>query len=517
MAFEVSTASREVTRSTSPNGRWAVAAVLLLALAGAGAYVWRGRHSSMATASHEPIRSIIVLPFDNLSRDSTDDYFAAGMTDALITDLSRIPGLRVISRTSSVRYKAEGKTSQEIARDLDVEAIIDGSVLHAQDDVRINVRLVDAAHDRNLWGQDYTRKLEGVLTLQADVARAVAGEIRASFLPADQARFAAAGPVNPQVLEEYLKGRYQWNRRTSAALLQSIEHYQRALSLQADYAPALAGLAQSLVILPAFPVSTMSPLEALPRARDAAERALKIDERLGDAHAALAYERLLAYDMTAADASFQRALSVSPGDAVAHFWYAAALAAAGRTEDSLSQVHQAQALDPVSPIVLSGVSWMHHLARQFDKEVEMARAALALEPNFMMAHYRLGEGLLFQGQAEASLPEFQKAVELSNGNSDAIAALAYATGRAGHQAETAALLRRLVATQADRSAYVSPLAMALAYTGAGDRDRAFAWLSRAIDDRGWVVFVPVDPDWDPLRSDPRFQQLVMQRIGHARR
>lgn len=491
--------------------RFAVAAAGLAALAAiiiAAAWFWSGFQRS-PSAAHPAIASLMVLPFENLSGASGEEYFADGMTEALITDLSRLPNLTVISRTSSARYKALGKSPQEIGRDLGVQAIVDGSVLRAKDQVRISVRLVDTATDRNLWAQDYTRNAHDVLSLQADVARAIAGEIRTAFLPADQQRFAAAATVDPQAVEEYLKGRHQWNRRTPASLLQALEHFRRAVALQPDYGAAHAAIAESLVLLPAFPISTMSPDDALPQAIESARRAITLDDRLAEAHAALAYASLHAFDPVGSEAAFRRALAVNAGYATTHFWYAAALGAAGRFDESIAEARRAEKLDPVSPIIVSGIAWMHHLARRFDDEERAARAALTLDPNFMMAHYRLGEALLHQGRTADAIAALEKARLLSEGSPDLAAAVAYAYGRAGRSREARESLQALLNLRTAKTRYVSAYAIALVYTGLGDRDRAFEWLRHARAERAWgMAFLNVEADFDSLRSDPRFGAIA---------
>jgi TolB-like protein/Tfp pilus assembly protein PilF len=476
-------------------------------IAVAAGLVWRPWRASLPNAPGR-VSSLIVLPFDDPSRNGKEDYFAEGMTDALITDLSRIPTLTVISRTSAMRYKALGKSSREIADELHVGAIVDGTVLRSDGQVRISVRLVDAATDRNLWGRDYTRDLKDVLALQGEVARAIASEIRASFAPIDEARLTNTRPIDPPAHEEYLKGRHHWNRRTAEGLTQAITHFRRALDLQPDYAPAHAGLAQCFVLLPAFPLAAMSPVEAFPLALEAAERAIAIDDRLAEAHAALAYARLHLRDVAAAEAGFRRALALNP-DATTHFWYAVALAASGRFDEAIDQARQGAALDPVSPIVTTGVAWMHHLARRFDLEIDTAREALALDPNFMMARYRLGEGYLHQGRYDAALVELEKARVLSGGSTDLLSVVGYAHGRAGHRREALAALRAIDDLAASGRQYVSPYALALMHTGLGNRDEAIAWLGRALDQHAWgAVLLAVEPDLDPLRSDPRFADLV---------
>jgi TolB-like protein/thioredoxin-like negative regulator of GroEL len=451
------------------------------------------------------VSSLIVLPFDNLSRNADEDYFADGMTEALITHLSHIPTLTVISRTSSIRYKTLGKSSREIADELHVGAIVDGTVQRSAGQVRISVRLVDAVSDRNIWARDYTREMKDVLALQGDVARTIAAEIRVSFAPAEDARLARAVAVNPQALEAFLKGRYYWNRRTDDDLTQALAHFRRALQLQPDYAPAYAGIAQCFVVLPALS-GVMSAAEALPQAVDAAEHALALDDRLVDAHAALAYARLHMLDFPGAEAGFRRALAINPSDATTHFWYAAALASVRRFEESIDQARQGAALDPVSPIITTGVAWMQHLARHFDQEIASAQAALALEPSFILAHFRLGEGYLGQGRVDDAIAEFEAS------KNPAVAA--YAHGRAGHRREALAGLRTLTDLAASGRGYVSPFSLALIHMGLGNLNEALAWLSRGVDTRAWgTAFLAVEPDYDPLREDPRFAALIA-RVGH---
>lgn len=506
--------------------RYATVAAALLVLAGAVGWevlgrqvgssrtpsallsrMWLGHMAGPATPAS--IASLIVLPFDNLSRNASEDYFSSGMTDVLITDLSRLPNLKVISRTSSARYKTLGKSSQAIGRELGVEAIVDGTVLRADDQVRISVRLVDAATDRVLWAQDYRRKLQDVLSLQADVARAIANEIRTSFVPADQQRLASAPTIDREALNEYLKGRHQWNRRTPSSLLQALAHFREAVQRQPAYAAAHAAIAETLVVLPAFPIAAMSPEEALPQARAAAERAIALDNRLAEAHVALAYVRLHSLDPAGAETAFRQALTINPNYATAHFWYAAALGAAGRFDESIAEAKRAETLDPVSPIIVSGTAWMHHLARRFDDEVQSARAALALEPNFLMAHYRLGEGLLHLGRAKQAVAALENARAQSGNSTDLIAAVAYAHGRMDRHREARESLRTLLQIREAKTRYVSAYTLALVYTGLADRDEAFAWLRRARAERAWgMAFINVEPDFDPLRSDPRFAAVA---------
>ena len=483
-----------------------IAAAVVVALTSGFALAWPRLFGGASVAP--PVSSLIVLPFDNLSPDQDQQYFADGITNALITDLSRIPTIRVISRASSERYKALGKTSREIADELHVGAIVEGTVQRSGGDVRISVRLVDAAADRNIWGRDYTRALENVLALQSEVARAIAAEIRASFAPADEARFARAPAVRPEAHEEFLKGRHHWTRRSADSLAQAITHFRRALDLQPDYAPAYAGLAQCYVVLPIFPLGVMSPAEALPKAVSAAERAIALDEGLAEAHMALGYARLYLLGFDAAKPSFERAIAINPSDATTRFWYAAGLSSAAQFDAAIDQAQQGAAVDPVSPIARAGVAWMHHLARRFDQEIAAARTALELDANFMLGRFRLSSGLLHLERFDEAVVEIEEARDLTP-TPDLIAAAGYTHGRAGHRREALAALKELNDLDASRARYVSPYARALVHIGLDNRDEAFRWLQQAVDARHAIaVFLAVEPDLDPLRSDARFAELV---------
>ncbi len=480
-----------------------------------GVLAWRlpsmtGLRPASAPAA---VSSLIVLPFDSLSQDPNDAYLAEGMTDALINDLSRVPALggKVISRASSIRYKSLGKSTREIAAELGVGAIVDGTVLRSADQVRISVRLVDAAADRNLWAREYTRDLTNVLQLQGEVARAIVTEIRASFAPDDEARLTNSPTVDPRVHEAFLKGRHFWNRRTMEALTQAIAYFQQAIDLQQDYAPAHAGLAQSLVVLPAFPLSAMAPAEAFPRARRAAERAIALDPRLSEAHAGLGYVLLYTEGLAAAQPSFLRALSINPNDPTARFWYGAALASGGRLNESLEQFQRAAALDPVSPIIISGLSWGTYMQRRFAESLDHARSALALDPNFLIARYRLGQALLHQQRYDEAIVELETARRQWDSNPDLMAAAGYAYARAGRRQEALAALKSLERL-AVSAPYVSPYTMALVHAGLGNQADAFTWLGRAVDEGGWgAAFLGIEPDLDPLRPDPRFAALLERR------
>ncbi len=359
--------------------------------------------------------SLAVLPLSNLSGDPEQEYFTDGMTEALIANLSRVKSLRVISRTSAMRYRDSDKSIPQIAEELGVDAVVEGSVLRSGRRVRITAQLIEAATDRHLWAESYERDLGDVLALQSEVARSIADEVRHTLTAEEGDRPLGPGPVVPEAYEAYLKGRYFWNRRSAEAMKTGIDYFETATRLDPSYAPAWAGLADSHLLLSVYPLSEVPPSTALPRVRDAARRALALDDSLAEAHTSLAYERLWSWDFDASETEFRRAIDLNPNYAMAHFWYGARLAAEGRFDESLAQAMAAQRLDPVSPILKAGVSWMHHLARRHDQEILWARETLVLEPAFLVGRYRLGEGLLHSGNAAEAITEFEKAVELSDG------------------------------------------------------------------------------------------------------
>jgi TolB-like protein/tetratricopeptide (TPR) repeat protein len=457
-----------------------------------------------------PIRSIVVRPLQNSSHDASQDYFAEGMTEALTTQLAKAGGLRVVSTTSAARMA--DKPVAEIATTLKVDAIVEGAVLVANDRVRVTARLIHAASDSMLWADSYERSVGDVLLLQDDVARAVAQRIRgAASAPSSAPTEDRAAPVNPEAYREYLLGRHQWNRRTKDSVLEAISHFERAVELQPDYAAAHAGSAESWVVLSAHHIGAMSPRESLPRARAEALRALQLDGTQAGAHAVLARERQQAWDWKAAESEADRAVALEPNNAEWHFWRASLLAALGRHTESIAEARQGSDLDPVSPIVGAGVSWMYQLSRRFDDALTQARHVLGYEPSFAIAHARVGEAMIALSRPEAAVASFRRAYESSGESPDMLALLGYASARAGKRADALATLNTLQEWR--RSRYVSEYDIALVHTGLGDKVRALEWLERAYEGHEWAVaFVNVEPLLDILRDEPAFQDIV-RRIG----
>ena len=457
------------------------------------------------------IRALAVLPLENLSRDPEQEYFADGMTEALITSLAQIGALRVISRTSAMQYKGAHKPLPEIGRELNVDAVVEGSVMRSGERVRITVQLIHAATDQHLWAKSYDRDLQDVLTLQSEVAWAVAQEIKVKLTPQEKARFGCACVVNPEVYELYLKGRHHWGKLTEEGLREGIAHFNQAIEKDPACGICYAGLADCYSSIGLF--GYWKPKEAFPRAKAAAARALELDETQAPAHAALGLAHFLYdWDWAGAEREFRRALELNPGDAMAHHVYGLYFWGMGPMEQALREMKRARELDPLSPVVNIGMGWTLFFAKRFDEAVRQFRETLAISPDFWMAHWGLGATYLQLGLQEDALAELHKAVSLSGDNTKAIAELGHAYAIAGNALEAAKTLERL--KELSGQIYVPPYDFAMVYAGLGDRDRTFEWLERAYQERaGWLVWLRAVP-WcsTPFGSDPRFQDLL-RRIG----
>jgi len=456
------------------------------------------------------IRSIAVLPLANLSGDPAQDYFADGMTEQLTTDLGQIGALRVISRTSAMHYKGTNKTLPEIARELHVDAVVEGSVERAGNQVRITAQLIEAPTDRHLWAETYDRELRDVLALEDDVARAIAREVKVKLTPQTQARLTGAHPVNVEAHDDYLKGRFFWNQRTPDGLKKAIEYFRQALERDPQYAPAYAGIADAYYLLPA--ISDVPPGEAWPKAREAAQKALELDDTLAEAHTSLAFIKCYQdWDWDGAGREFRRAIELDPNYPTAHLWYGRYLSALGRHDEAIVGMERARAIDPFSPMISANLGTAYYLARRYDQAIQESQRAIELAPNFSDAHLVLGSAYREEGSYREAIAELQEAVKLSRENRRALATLAYTYAVSGKKAEA-----RTILTQLRREAkqhYVSPFHLAFVYGALGEKDRAFEMLRQAYEEHSdYLIFVNVTPVFDQIRSDSRFQDLV-RRIG----
>jgi TolB-like protein/DNA-binding winged helix-turn-helix (wHTH) protein len=456
------------------------------------------------------IRSLAVLPLESLSSDASQDYFADGMTDELISDLGQISALRVISRTSVMAYKRARKPLPEIARELDVDAVVEGTVLRSGDQVRITAQLIEAATDKHLWSRSYEGQLRDTLALQNQVAQAIADQIRINLNSQERAALKSVRVVNPQAYESYLKGRYFWNKRTAEGLKVALAYFNQAIDEDPRYAQSYSGLADTYALLGDWQYAVMTPKEALPRAKAAAIKALELDSTLGEAHNSLAFcLDGFDWDFPSAGKEFQRALELNPGYATAHHWYAWHLSLLGRYDEAIEEMRKAENLDPLSLIINADLAEILLLAHSYDESIRQSRKTIEMDPNFALAHNQLGQAYLQKQLSDEAITELQKAVQLSAGSPTCLANLARAYASSGKKSEAAKLLSDLKRRSSPRYSHAPEIAVV--YAALGDKNQAMTWLEKGYEER-FNPGVLLRPGFDPLRSDPRFQEVV-RRIG----
>ena len=495
---------------TAPKRRTRVAVALL---AGAFAISLAAWKVYSGTGTPVPIRSLAVLPLESLSGDASQDYFADGMTDELIADLGQISALRVISRTSVMGYKHTRKPLPQIARELNVDAVVEGTVLRSGEQVRITAQLIEGATDRHLWSQSYQGELRDTLALQNTVARAVADQIRVKLNPQEQAALMSVTVVNPVAYESYLKGRYFWNKRTANGLTTALAYFNQAVDENPTYAQAYSGLADTYALLGDWQYAVTTPREALPKAKAAAIKALELDGTLGEAHTSLAF-CLDGYDwdLNAAEREFEKAIALKPGYATAHHWYAWHLALVHRYDEAIAEMRKALNQDPLSVIINADLAELLTLAHLYDESIRQSEKTLELDPNFALAHNHLGQAYLQTHRNEQAIAELQKAVALSGGNATCVANLARAYAAAARRSEAVALLNDLKSRSNARHSYASEVAVI--YASLGDADHAMTWLEQGYEER-FNPGVLIRPGLDPVRQDPRFENLLA-RVGLPR-
>ena len=468
--------------------------------------VWLFRSRGRAPTG---IRSLAVLPLDNLSGDASQNYFADGMTDELITDLAQISALRVISRTSVMVYKGARKPLPQIARELNVDAVVEGAVLRSGEQVRITAQLIEASTDKHLWSQSYEGELRDTLALQNRVARTIADQIRINLTPQEQAALKNVKVVNPEAYESYLKGRYFWNKRTANGLKVALAYFNQAIEEDPKYAQAYSGLADTYALLGDWEYGVLAPKEAYPRAKAAASKALELDDTLSEAHASLASLGMFDWDWQSAGKEFRRAIELNPGYATAHQWYAWNLNLLGRQSDAIAEMRKAESLDPLSLIISADMADVLFVARLYDESIQQSRKTLEMDPNFAVARFELGQVYLEKHMHNEAVAQLQKAVQLSEGNPTFIANLARAYFASGKRSEAVKLLSDL--KKRSNPSYSNASEIAVIYASLGDTDQAMNWLEKAYAER-FNPGVLLRPGFDPLRSDSRFQNLV-HRIG----
>jgi TolB-like protein/DNA-binding winged helix-turn-helix (wHTH) protein/Tfp pilus assembly protein PilF len=468
---------------------------IVLAFDMAGAREWLRSRTT-------PIHSIAVLPLQNLSNDPQQDYFADGMTDELITELAQVGHLRVISRTSAMYYKNTKKTLPQIAHELNVDAVLEGSVLRAGDRVRITAQLIQADSDRHIWAQSYERDLRNVLALQGDVARGIVGQVRTNL------RAGSSAPqVNPESYEAYLRGRHDFNNATSEADLQSsISNLELAIAKDPQSALGYSGLAVAYSALADF---YRPPHEVMPKAKQAATRALQLDETLSEAHDALGWVEF-AYEWNWAEAErhLKRALELNPANALAHDHYAYYLASLKGRDEAYSENQIARELDPFSLTILADSSFYFYMGHQYDRAIEQGQRALELDPTCSTCRTYVALAEVQKRQFKEALEEI-KPVKLPEAAPIDVATTVSILALAGEPGRAKALLNSLPVQMKQR--YVCPYEIATGYTSLGQKDEAFKWLQRSYEARSiCVIWLNSEPRFDPLRSDPRFAAVVRQ-------
>jgi TolB-like protein/DNA-binding winged helix-turn-helix (wHTH) protein/Tfp pilus assembly protein PilF len=483
------------------------AAVVLLTGIFLGGNVAGVRDRLLGTAHHAPIASLAVIPLENLSGDTSQEFFADGMTDELITDLAQNSNLRVISRTSVMRYKGTRKPLPEIAKELGVDAIVEGTVERAGNTVRVRAQLIRASEDRHLWAVSFERQLPDVLALESEVASSIARQVQMKLLsesPPVNRR------INPAAYEAYLKGRYAWNKRSEAALQEGIQFFKQAIALEPSYAEAYSGLADSYTTLGYF--SYLPPREAFSLARAAAAKAVSLDNTLAEPHASLAYVSFY-YDWnwSAAEGEFKKAIALNPNYATAHEWYSIYLTAMLRPDEAKFEIDRALQLDPLSLIVNTDVGFQMFYARNYDDCIKQLRKTLQMDPAFPVAHLWLGRAYQQKGMFEESMAEYQATDAALPNWVVTIAGIGNLQGLAKKSADAQLTLAELETMS--KSRYVTPYGVALVYAGMGKNDEAFRRLNQAFDDRAhWLVWIRLDPRWDSLRSDQRYTEMI-RRMG----
>jgi TolB-like protein/DNA-binding winged helix-turn-helix (wHTH) protein/tetratricopeptide (TPR) repeat protein len=490
----------------------ALAFVLLTGLVVVLAFALRTNRAIATGKTLEHSTSLVVLPLENLSGDKEQDYFADGMTDELIANLAKIRSLHVISRSTAMAYKGTRKPLSEIARELNVDAVVEGTVMRVGNRVRITAELVQVSTDHHLWADTYESQMGDVLALQNRVSSAIVNEIRINLTPEERERLARAPAVSPEAYENYLKGVYYWNKRSDENLAKAIGYFEQATQLDPQYALAYAGLSDCYAIISAEIFGTMPASEAAPKAKAAALRALELDPSLAQAQTSLATARFnYDWDWSGASEGFERAIGLNPSYATAYQRYSLYLIAMGRVQDSFAQIQKARELDPLSISINFSLGWRLYMARQYDRAIAQLQNTLEMDPTYELPHLVVGQAYEQKGEYAIAIPELKKAVELSHGTPLMVSALAHAYARSGNRKEAESLLAELQTKS--KTQYVSPYYLAIVCVGLGKNDQAMDWLEKAFADRSnGLVFLKMEPELDELRSGPRFIAL-QQKLG----
>jgi len=452
------------------------------------------------------VRSIAVLPFENLSGNPENAYFTDGIQEEILMRLAKIADLRVVSRTSTVRYKRSPENLREIATQLGVANVLEGSVQRTADRVHVNVQLIKAASDTHLWAEAYDRKLTDIFAVESEIAKTIADTLQAKLTGSERNAIAAQPTENTEAYQLYLRGRYLWNRRTGENLQKALAYFEQAAEKDPHYALAYAGIADSCVLIPIYAAGT--PQDYLPRARASAQKAVELDDTLAEAHTSLAYVFFYDFENAQSVKEFERAISLNPNYAMAHLWYGLGpLSAMGEFERAIAEEKRALELDPISPIINADLGTVYTLARRYDEAIAQLRDTVEMNPQFYGGHRCLGWALELKGATGEAIAEYHKAFELSD-DPMMLAMLAHAEASIGKQNQARQILGQL--TEEAKARYVPAYAFVVIYLALGEKDHALDWLEQAARDHDgfYINLIKVEPFLDPLRGDPRFETLV---------
>ena len=497
------------TRTQSGSRAWIYVVVLCAAISIGLFFLGRYTAPSATSRGSLPAKSIAVLPFENLSRDPDNAYFTEGVQEEILTRLAKVAGLRVIARTSTQRYKSAPENLSQIAKELGVAHILEGSVQKAAEEVRVSVQLINASTQAHLWAETYDRKLTDIFAVESEIAKTIADTLQVKLSDPEQHAIRARPTENTEAYQLYLRGRYFWNKRTGADLKKAIDYFNQAIGKDPNYALAYAGLADAYVLLSGF--GAASPKDSLPQAKAAAQKALELDNTLGEAHASLA-QALFAYDFNFAEANreFRRAIELSPNYATAHQWYGqSGLAPLGQFENAIAEMKRALELDPLSVIINADLGSVLCSARRYDAAIEQLRKTVEMDPRFYYARWNLGVALEVKGLVEQAVVEYGKAIALDD---DPLSSglLAHLYAKIGQKDKALQIQERL--REVSKQRYVSPYIFAIIHLGLGEKEQAIDFLEKTYQDRdGYnVAYIKVDPFFDPLRGDPRFEAFVQK-------
>ncbi len=460
------------------------------------------------STTRKPIDSLAVLPFINASADPEAEFLSDGITESIINNLSQLSSLRVMARSTVFRYKGGESDPQNVGRELGVRAVLLGRVVQLRDRLSVRAELVDVADGAQVWGNQYNRDASDIFAIQEDISTEISAELRLKLTGEERKRLKKRYTDNTEAFYSYLKGRYHLNKRTTPGLRKAIEHFREAIEFDPTYALAFAGLADSYTLLGSAGYDAPRPLEMMPMAKAAAVKALEIDESLAEAHTSLAFIKFrLDWDWAGAEEEFTRAIELNPGSATSHHWYAIYLTAMDRQEEAIDEIKRAQRLDPLSLIIAAAVGRIYHFAGQYDRALEEFRKTLEMDANYGEAHFNLGFTYAKKGRYEEAIAEFQEAIKLSENRTVMLAVLGHIFSMAGKQTQARSVLEQL--TELSNQSYVSPLDMAIVYTGLGEKEPAFEWFEKAYLERsGPLIYLKVEALYDSLRSEPRFKDLL---------